>query len=324
MILYRIASARSPAILVVAPIVSDDNELTARAYALWRFILDQCAFSGDYSNTVQLFESQSSMEDYVTDRHYDDVGYGYGKVAFSIVINSVDHAAVQWDYSIRANYTSFFDQDDHTVACLYGGYKSCDFTYTIPSTKFYTEDLFKPQSTEYLYGYTFSGFSTLQQVVDQFIFAMHSSNSAVANGGVEPVQVRRLSAAEPVRAVPETPAGSTAESAESDADRASLLSAAPATDLEAKYPGLVKIMASVSLMPTDAYKTDDFQYIISSTLGIFYMLSFLYPVSRIVRALVLEKETRIKEGECLCLAVSLVCVRLTLHRCACMPFSVQA
>jgi hypothetical protein len=51
------------------------------------------------------------------------------------------------------------------------------------------------------------------------------------------------------------------------------------------------------MMPTAPYQTDDFQYIISSTLGIFYMLSFLYPVSRIVRSLVLEKETRIKEGE---------------------------
>lgn len=55
-------------------------------------------------------------------------------------------------------------------------------------------------------------------------------------------------------------------------------------------------MASVSLMPTTAYQTDDFQYVISSTLGIFYMLSFLYPVSRIIRSLVLEKETRIREG----------------------------
>ena len=55
-------------------------------------------------------------------------------------------------------------------------------------------------------------------------------------------------------------------------------------------------MASVSLMPTTAYQTDNFQYVISSTLGIFYMLSFLYPVSRIIRSLVLEKETRIREG----------------------------
>ena len=49
-------------------------------------------------------------------------------------------------------------------------------------------------------------------------------------------------------------------------------------------------------MPTDDYLSDDFQYVISSTLGIFYMLSFLYPVSRITRGLVVEKEERIKEG----------------------------
>jgi hypothetical protein len=49
-------------------------------------------------------------------------------------------------------------------------------------------------------------------------------------------------------------------------------------------------------MPTEEYTTSNFQAIISSTLGLFYMLSFLYPVSRLIRALVLEKESRIKEG----------------------------
>jgi hypothetical protein len=49
-------------------------------------------------------------------------------------------------------------------------------------------------------------------------------------------------------------------------------------------------------MPTLDYLTDNFQFVISSTLGLFYMLSFLYPVSRIIRGLVVEKEQRIKEG----------------------------
>jgi ATP-binding cassette subfamily A (ABC1) protein 3 len=49
-------------------------------------------------------------------------------------------------------------------------------------------------------------------------------------------------------------------------------------------------------MPTVDYLTDNFQFVISSTLGLFYMLSFLYPVSRIIRGLVVEKEQRIKEG----------------------------
>jgi hypothetical protein len=271
-VLDRLASARVPSILVVAPQVTDDADLTSRSKELWQFLLDYCQaeMGVDYSSTVRLFESQSAMENYCTDKHYDDEGYKYGKVAFGLILNSADTAAGQWDYSIRANYTSFFDQDDHTVACLYGGHKSCDFTYTVPSTKFYTQDLFKPQSAEFLYGYTYSGFSTLQQTVDQFIFTFYSATG------------RQLGAASQ-RLSPSAPAHSSEE--------------APAESLRAAYPGLVRVMASVGLMPTASYKTDDFQYIISSTLGIFYMLSFLYPVSRMIRALVLEKETRIKEGK---------------------------
>jgi hypothetical protein len=56
------------------------------------------------------------------------------------------------------------------------------------------------------------------------------------------------------------------------------------------------IHASVSMMPTVSYLSDNFESVISSTLPLFYMLSFTYPVSRIIRALVMEKESRIKEG----------------------------
>lgn len=53
---------------------------------------------------------------------------------------------------------------------------------------------------------------------------------------------------------------------------------------------------SMGLFPERAYHTDQFQEIIASTLGIFYMLAFLYPVSRAVRVLVNEKEGRMKEA----------------------------
>ena len=286
--LYRISAARRPAILVVAPVVSGDTELTSQSQALWQFIIDECiAETGmDYSNRVIYFDSQSSLEDYVSDRHYEDEDYGYGKVAFSIVLNAADPAAAQWDYSVRTNYTSIWYQDDHTVACLYGGYKGCDFTFTIPSTKFYTQDLFKPQSAEFLYGYTYSGFATLQQAVDQFIFLQQTS---VLSGTDS--EHRRVLSTPPTAANQGEHSPQPAPPTEADA-----------ADITGSYtsmlPGVVRIMASVGLMPTQAYKTDDFQYVISSTLGIFYMLSFLYPVSRIIRALVLEKETRIKEGKC--------------------------
>lgn len=53
---------------------------------------------------------------------------------------------------------------------------------------------------------------------------------------------------------------------------------------------------SMGFFPEQAYRTDQFQQIIASTLGIFYMLAFLYPVSRSVRVLVSEKEGRMKEA----------------------------
>mmetsp|Transcript_62430 Transcript_62430/g.122842 ORF Transcript_62430/g.122842 Transcript_62430/m.122842 type:complete len:2323 (-) Transcript_62430:80-7048(-) len=289
-ILSNMAYQRVPAILAVAPASSNNAELTNTVALLRRFILDQCSPPNTFSNTVHQFDSQSSVESYITDKHYDDEGYKYGKVGFAIILNALDTAAVQWDYSIRANYTSFFDQDDKTVACLYRG-NHCDFTYTIPSTKFYTQDLYKPQSMEFQYGYTYSGFSTLQQTVDQFIFAMHPNNAANAH-------INYLSDSAPHS----SNSSSRISSVKSGGDRIGIESNSETaaglehSSLSAFYPNLVNIMASVSLMPTSAYKTDDFQYIISSTLGIFYMLSFLYPVSRIIRALVLEKETRIKEG----------------------------
>lgn len=332
-ILNRITFARVPSILAIAPIVDTDTVLVAQAKAFRKYLIDKCISEAyyDYTNSVRYFDSQSEVESYMKDRHYDDEGYGYGKVAFSVVLNSIDTTAVQWDYSVRTNYTSFFDQDDHTVACLYGGYKGCDFTYTIPSTKFNTEDLFKPQSSEFLYGYTYSGFATLQQTVDQFIFAVQAAHSAryssinrssaTAEGisarapltaSAPPEPTRRLDARAGSTATADTTtATSTTTTATTTTATANTTTTTTSSvyvttttpgesdSLQELLAGSVRIMASVGLMPTSAYETDDFQYIISSTLGIFYMLSFLYPVSRIIRALVLEKETRIKEGRCL-------------------------
>lgn len=320
-VLYRLLTARAPSILVVAPQVPDDADLTMRSKQLEQFILLQCAAQTpdvDFSQTVRLFESQNALEDYCTDRHYDDEGYQFGKVAFGIVLNAADPVNGQWDYSIRANYTSLFDQDDKTVACLYRG---CDFTYTAPSTKFSTQDLFKPQSAEFLYGYTYSGFSTLQQTVDQFIFSFHvalkrdqglrklgQGQQGLGLGAAGDTAVGTVAAAGGGGRHLLSSAQETTEQPSSSielVDRSSSVSSVSVSKGEGEGglgAVLVPIMASVGLMPTASYETDDFQYVISSTLGIFYMLSFLYPVSRIIRALVLEKETRIKEGECECVS----------------------
>lgn len=124
-----------------------------------------------YQSTLKLFQSEGDMESYVTDRDYDDDSYEDGKVAMAIVLTTADQAAVQWDYSIRTNFSYPWEQDQDSVACLYSG---CELTYSIPSTQYYTQDLLKPQDSSFLYGYTYSGFSTLQLLMDQYILSVYN------------------------------------------------------------------------------------------------------------------------------------------------------
>jgi len=230
------------AVLAIAP-----SKYTAELYQqtvnLKQYFLSQT--SASFNDTIVLFQSKNQMDNYMTNKDYDDDNYKQGKIGLGILLYVADVANKQWDYAIRANYTYSYEANDIvTVDCLYGDggpnstkKLSCDYLYTIPSTQYYSQDLYKPQSMEFLYGYTYSGFSTLQLMIDKYIFKQYTAGQQE-----------------------------------------------------------VKVMASVGLMPTKKYQTDDFQYVIASTLGIFYMLSFLYPVSRIIRGLVLEKEQRIKEG----------------------------
>ena len=58
----------------------------------------------------------------------------------------------------------------------------------------------------------------------------------------------------------------------------------------------VDTMVSMSLFPEYSLDANNFQAIIGTVLALFYMLAFLYPFSRFIRGLVLEKEEKIKEG----------------------------
>ncbi len=231
------------ALVAIAPKQDSDPTLLRYADNLVESFTMACRSSPiNGTASLKVFSSESAINDYIADKSYEDVDYQDGKIAFAIIFNHIDVANIQWDYSIRVNYTVVYNADDPTVACLYENKytgNGCMYTYNIPSTKIYSMDLTKPQSAEYLYGYTFTGFSTLQIAVDEFILSQYSIDSTKG----------------------------------------------------------IKIRGSVGLMPTKAFQSDNFQYVISSVLGIFFILSFLYPVSRIIRALVMEKELRVKEGK---------------------------
>ena len=98
-----------------------------------------------------------------------------------------------------------------------------------------TSALERPPTSNHMWGYSYSGFLSLQKSVDEFILSKAAGERMYLN-------------------------------------------------------------VSMGFFPEQAYRTDQFQQIIASTLGIFYMLAFLYPVSRSVRVLVSEKEGRMKEA----------------------------
>lgn len=232
------------AFLAIVPGNSSSTECVAQAQRLSSYFrgLFRCR------SCVQSFGAEKILMEYILNKDYNKPGYGTGKVAFAIILHQAEVKSAQWDYTIRSNFTlPSLRTAAPSVACLngrtYNNFKApnytsyrypCRFNYGVPSTKVFTDDLKKPQIVDYVFGYGYSGFASIQLAVDQFIFSQY---------GVVP-----------------------------------------------------NVQASVSLMPTAAYKYSNFQALVSSTLAIFYMLSYLFPVSRLVRALVAEKETRTKEG----------------------------
>ncbi|KAK0597531.1 hypothetical protein LWI29_026223 [Acer saccharum] len=112
--------------------------------------------------------------------------------------------------------------------------------------------------------YSFSGFLTLQQVLDSFIiFAAQQTETNITTKNSEP---------------PSSPSFSTPLSLK-----------LPWTQFS---PSKIRIVP----FPTRSYTDDEFQSIVKEVMGILYLLGFLYPISRLISYSVFEKEQKIREG----------------------------
>ncbi|CAA0837437.1 ABC transporter A family member 1 [Striga hermonthica] len=111
--------------------------------------------------------------------------------------------------------------------------------------------------------YSFSGFLTLQQVMDSFI--IFASQQQMTNSDTKELQ--------------------------SLSDSTSSL-----TQLELPWMQFSPSNIRLAPFPTREYTDDEFQSIVKSVMGVLYLLGFLYPISRLISYSVLEKELKIKEG----------------------------
>ncbi|GAB2295549.1 Phospholipid-transporting ATPase abca1 [Dionaea muscipula] len=161
-----------------------------------------------------------------------------------------DQGPQVYDYSIRLNHTWAFSgfPDVRTIMDVNGPFLN---------------DLELGVNTIPILQYSFSGFLTLQQVLDSFIIFM-----------------AQLPETSPVNEVIEVP---------------SSLSASPSL---LKLPSMQFIPSTIRLapFPTLEYTDDEFQSIIKTVMGVLYLLGFLYPISRLISYSVLEKEQKIKDG----------------------------
>lgn len=86
-------------ILAIAPKSSSDSSSVNQAKSLRNYFIQQCnitvsqsniTLQHDFSSSIVYFNSQDDLNSYMTDRDYDNTGYGRGKVAFAVVIYAAD------------------------------------------------------------------------------------------------------------------------------------------------------------------------------------------------------------------------------------------
>ncbi|XP_010554823.1 PREDICTED: ABC transporter A family member 1 [Tarenaya hassleriana] len=194
---------------------------------------------------TRIFKDEAELETYITSDSYAACSQvrncSNPKIKGAVVFH--EQGPDLYDYSIRLNHTWAFS-----------GFP--DVKSIMDTNGPYINDLEMGINTVPAMQYSFSGFLTLQQVVDSFI--IFASQRTVGGASLH----SSLGLALPVEL--------------------------PWTVL----PSKIRIVP----FPTREYTDDEFQSIVKSVMGLLYLLGFLYPISRLISYSVLEKEQKIREG----------------------------
>lgn len=201
--------------------------------------------------TSIIYDDEEEIETYIRSDLYgaDDqvMNTTNPKIKGAIVFH--DQGPKVFDYSIRLNHTWAFSgfPDVKSIMDVNGPYLN---------------DLELGVNTISIMQYSFSGFLTLQQVLDSFIIY------------VEQQRVANIDAKDLV------------SPSESPLLHKQLI---PWTQFS---PSDMRLFP----FPTRAYTDDEFQSIVKKVMGVLYLLGFLYPISQLISYSVFEKEHKIKEG----------------------------
>uniref|UniRef100_A0A803P6X4 ABC transporter domain-containing protein n=1 Tax=Cannabis sativa TaxID=3483 RepID=A0A803P6X4_CANSA len=197
----------------------------------------------------RVYKDEEELETYIRSDNYAICSQirncSNPKIKGAVVFH--DQGPQLFDYSIRLNHTWAFK-----------GFP--DIRSIMDTNGPYVNDLELGVNPVPILQYSFSGFLTLQQILDSFIiFAAQQSDI----GNVEPSYIH--------------PFG------ESSSLKGPLMQFTPSN-------------IRIAPFPTREYTDDEFQSIVKKVMGVLYLLGFLYPISRLISYTVFEKEQKIKEG----------------------------
>ncbi|CAN0878408.1 ABC transporter A family member 1 [Linum grandiflorum] len=194
----------------------------------------------------RIYQDELELETYIRSDNYgtcyDLINCSNPKIKGAVVFH---HQGPQlFDYSIRLNHTWAFSgfPDVKSIMDVNGPFLN---------------DLELGVNIVPILQYSFSGFFTLQQVLDSFIiFVAQQSQS---NLGIENLKL-------------------------------------PSPSLKLPWTQFSPLTIRMAPFPTREYTDDEFQSIVKTVMGVLYLLGFLYPISRLISYSVHEKEQKIREG----------------------------
>jgi len=256
-----------------------------------------------FADVVRNFTSNADLESYITSSTYDSARQADSAVnpkifaAISFATGAVAGEAV--DYSIRMNSSVTPTTDGAKVNVLVRGIVESTINKYSWTTLVSTGPPFLSEKGDAISLKPFPGFLTMQREIDRFVIARKSNGlrlpaSSLLNANTLTTFVYAISMAWPDSiVVKELSATFAALNATNPARVEQLVGNISSWLASELYPP-----QSINFVPfpTAAYRSNPFYSAVLSVLAFILVIAFVFPNSRLIRGLVLEKETKMREG----------------------------
>lgn len=221
-------------------------------------------------NLTMTFESEEAMNSYVQNGRYG-LDADRPQLYAAIVFKTADRTSQQWHYALRMNMTVVPDTSKVTDNLQ----RAMEIKYQ--NEYFYYHEDNSGVSFENRFTINFPGFAHIQDAVDRFIInkPIHPAEKAV----FEQESILNLYAQW----------GCNTTVTPSDYDKAEMKNFAKSWILAPQR-------TSFTPFPISSFSNNPFFSFAANVFAIFFVLSFLFPASRLIRGIVHEKETKIREG----------------------------